>query len=609
MTARTSLVTLLLLMCSMIWTVTRKPVEGVLNWDVTGYYMYWPATVIYHDLTITDRSWAENLRQQYDLSGTLYQFHKPEGRENFVNQYTCGMAIFYAPAFWAGHWLAPALSYPQDGFSPPYQLAIAYWSLFIALAGLWALRKLLLLFFSDALVAVLLFITVFATNYYIQINSGLATPHNYLFLLYCLFLISVVQWHRHYKAKYAAFMALCYGAMCLIRPTEIIAVFIPLLWNTVSWASFKEKMRLVWTTHRRSLWLVVAVVALFALPQMIYWKLAAGRWLYMSYSNPGEGFDLLSPHTLNFLFSYRKGWFIYTPLMLFAFIGFFWLWKKERSLFLAFGVFVFLNLYLVSSWSNWWYAQCFSQRAMVHTLPVMILLLGWAFSWCRGTRVRRLTGFSVASAMVVLTIFFSWQYAHGILDQWRMTKDYFWAVILQTSPVDEATKDLLLVPRDFSGVFTMHRPETYEVVQSYRYSSLFPGQLKTYLNDTLRMGPVEAIDTRFPYSKAIQFPFKTWTKKDHAWLRGYAEVFVPAGHTKGDVLLVATANHKAPYGYQTFETADSAFVPNAWNKIRFLYLTPEVRVPKDPINIYIWYRGADSCLLRDIYVETLEKVR
>lgn len=605
---RYSLITLLVIVSALVAEVANKPVEGILNWDVTGYYMYWPSAVIYDDFTLQDRAWAEKLREKYDLSGTLYQFHKPEGRENFVNQYTSGMAILYTPAFWIGHWMAGWWHYPQDGFSRPYQNAMVCWSLLIAIAGMAALRKLLLYFFSDPWVAVLLIATVFATNYYIQITKGLATPHNYLFLLYALFLICIIEWHRKYHWKYALSIAFSYGMMCLIRPTEIVAMFIPLFWGVTSVQELTLKMRDVWSRHRKQLFLVLGIVVLCALPQLIYWKLSAGKWVYMSYSNHGEGLDLLSPHTVNFLFSYRKGWFIYTPLALFAMLGWWHLWKKQRKYFWSLAVFFFLNLYLVSSWSNWWYAQCFSQRAMVHTLPVTILLLGWALIWCGEQRIRRWVGFSLASFMALLTLFFSWQYEQGILDQWRMTKDYFWAVFLRTTPVDEATKDLLLVPRDFSGAQVMHKPETYHTVHRETYSSRFEDRL-IWWADSAERCKVEVIRASDPYSKALQRKYKDWTDKDHIWLRGYADVFIPSGHSPGDVLLVAAADHKGPYGYRTFEMPDSSFRPGSWNRLPFLYLSPEIRIPKDNLGVYIWYRGQDSVLLRDIYVESLEKVR
>ena len=69
------------------------------------------------------------------------------------------------------------------------------------------------------------------------------------------------------------------------------------------------------------------MVVLVWVPQMIYWKEMTGRWLYFSYGSD-ERFFFGDPAIIKGLFSYRKGLFIYTPLLLFAFAGVISLWLK-----------------------------------------------------------------------------------------------------------------------------------------------------------------------------------------------------------------------------------------------------------------------------------------
>ena len=109
--------------------------------------------------------------------------------------------------------------------------------------------------------------------------------------------------------------------------------------------------------------------------QLFYWKAAVGSYFVDAYFNPGEGFDWSAPHTLQVLFSFRKGWFIYTPLMLIATIAILLLRKRWPEAFPAVLVFFLVNLYVVSSWSCWWYADSFSSRAMTGSIAVMALPL------------------------------------------------------------------------------------------------------------------------------------------------------------------------------------------------------------------------------------------
>jgi hypothetical protein len=591
------------------YTLFSKPIEGVMNWDVTGYYMYWPATVIYDDLEMKSTDWAEKLREKYDLSGTLYQFHGVEDKPGHVNQYSAGMAVIYTPAFWIGHWVAKATGQEQDGFSPPYQIAIAIWSLIIAIAGIWCLRLLLLRFFTDANASWIMLLVSFGTSYFIQIKHGLATPHNYLFFFYVLFILATIRWHEQQTSGNMARLAAVLGIMCLIRPTEFLAIFIALGWNARSLADVKTKVRKLMGQQRKQLFVAVLVMFCIGLPQLLYWKFVTGHFLFMSYTNPGEGFDFLTPHTLDFLFSYRKGWFIYSPLMAVALVGFVYLWKKKRELFWGLAVFFIINLYITSSWSCWWYAQCFSQRAMVQSLPVMALLLGFAWLWFQELGLWKWILSAVTSLLFVLSVFFAWQYEHGILDQWRMTKDYFYAVFLKTDAVDEATKDLLLVPREFTGAMVFADSLKYTLTETDMYSLHFSDEMKSECAvDSVSKVKTETLNSEHAFTKALKRSYRDWTSKSHAWFKISAEVFMPENAKPEDVLLVSTADHKGPYGYRTVAIADSAFKPNAWNTIRMEYLTPEVRSKKDDVAFYLWYRGQDSVFVKDVVVRKYERM-
>ena len=46
---------------------------------------------------------------------------------------------------------------------------------------------------------------------------------------------------------------------------------------------------------------------------MLYWKHIMGTFFFYSYDQ--EGFFFGNSHVLDGLLSYRKGWFIYTPIM------------------------------------------------------------------------------------------------------------------------------------------------------------------------------------------------------------------------------------------------------------------------------------------------------
>ncbi|MFZ4783830.1 MAG: hypothetical protein ACOYLH_00025 [Flavobacteriales bacterium] len=572
--------------------------DGLLRWDVAGYYAYLPSMVIYDDMGYEDRETWDKLWKKYEISPTPYQFHEVEGRKERVDQYPAGMSVMYTPAFFAAHWFGNG---EKDGFSHPYRTALGWWSIGIAVLGIFFLRKVLLHFFSDAISSAVLVLIFSATNYYIQISQGLLTPHNYLFTLYAFYLWMVIKWFDTYRLRYMVGLSLTLALACLSRPTELIAILIPLFWK----GSPRIVLRELWQNHRRPLYVASAIMVLVGCIQFIYWKKTTGHFLFMSYANPAEGLDFLYPHTLDFLFSYRKGWLIYTPLVWIAWLGFIEVFKNRTNIRWSLLVFFIVYIYVVSSWSNWWYAQSFSQRSMVQSLPVLAILLGFALQWMARQSARWIMYIGV-TGITLFTIFQQWQYREGILEASRMTGPYYWAVFGQTEKPD-GVDSLLLINRAFDG--SQGRMERYKYQETHRYSlqSLHPEELDSVVAE---MGtvPLEILNADHPYTKAIGRRFSECTFEDHLWLEIDAEVYFPDSAKVEDLLLVASAEHAGkPYGYRTYAISESVHQPGQWNTLHVEYLTPEMRIPRDKLRVFLWYRGHQTVYCRDVVVKEMTK--
>lgn len=153
-----------------------------------------------------------------------------------------------------------------------------------------------------------------------------------------------------------------------------------------------------------------AIVMCCAMPQLIYWKVATGHFFTNSYANHGEGLDFLTPHTWSFLFSFRKGWFVYTPIMLLAVVGLIRAYRTKRDFAWAAIIFFVINIYIASSWTTWWYAGSFSQRTMVQTYPLMMVLIGITIQWLSALRFYKWVCWSLVSLFAFHNVFQSWQY-------------------------------------------------------------------------------------------------------------------------------------------------------------------------------------------------------
>lgn len=400
-----------------------KTATNTLTWDVLGYYMYLPGQFIYHDLGRLE--WWPKIQETYQPTGQFYQASKlPNGQ--FVMKYPIGMAQLFAPFFFVGHWVAGRLGFPQDGFSMPYQLAICAGVLLFSLLGLLILRRVLSRFFPDSTVAITLLLIGLATNYpqYVAIDSGMT--HGFLFTLYAAMLLFTLKWHEKPARGLAFGIGLVLGLAVVARPTEAVMLFIPWLWATQNRSAWREKWSLVRQNRSHFGWAFLGGLLAVA-PQLIYWKIYTGGWLY----DVGSKFTFFRPNW-QVLFGFGNGWLIYTPLVFLMIWGLFFSkkWPFRRT---AWWFFI-VNTWIIIAWSDPKFGGTFSGRAFVQGYAVLALPLGEVVKSWLENRLGRWLGLLLGSFLVFLNCFQWWQFQHGIIHHRDMNGPYFRAVFLNTEP-------------------------------------------------------------------------------------------------------------------------------------------------------------------------------
>lgn len=430
--ARRSLLAVFATMAVLVWTrIEYSELRGwtpmkVTQWDALGYYQYLPAVFIHGD--IGRQEWLGRVDSIYHLSGgTLYQVTElPNG--NRATKYFCGIAILQAPFFSIGHVTAGVSGAPQDGFSPPYQWAIALSPLVYCSIGLLLLRVVLLRYFSDAVTALTIVLVVLATNAIQYISVDNAQTHGYLFALYAAQLFATMRWHERPSLLSAAAIGGLIGLATVSRPTEALMLFIPLLWNTHT----KEAARTKWAmvrAHRGHVLMAIAVGFLAFLPQLVYWKIVTGSWIY----DVGSKWDFLNPHW-RVLFGGEKGWFIYTPITILMVLGLLFMrgqpWRKSVL------VFALLNTWLIIAWHDWHYGGSYSSRALVQSYPVLALpfaglldrMLASHWKW---------PGLALCAYLLGVNLFQIKQYNNTVIHYDRMNFAAYRAVYLDADPTLE----------------------------------------------------------------------------------------------------------------------------------------------------------------------------
>ncbi len=441
-----SLLTVILLISFMTGVMLRekhwKDERRVIEWDAISYYAYLPAAFIYNDLSL---GYADNYKGPHKF--IVWPDKGPE--DKYVIKTSMGLSILWSPFFLAGHAVAHVTGADTGGYSPPYKFFLLVSALFFLTIGLVFLRRILLLHSSDTVTALILAAFVTGTNlYWYTLYQG-TMSHVYSFALISAFIWYSIKWHcSGNKRPWPAIrLGLLFGIIALIRPTNTVIILIFLLYGVNSAESLRRRFSETLGDYRL---LAVAAIAALAvwLPQMNYWKEMTGQWFYFSYGS-NERFFFGDPAIIKGLFSWRKGLFIYTPLMIFAFSGIITLWKQKSPHALAVTVFVPLNIYIIFSWWCWWYGGGFGQRAFIDSYALMAVASASLLSagiyavkkWIRGP---------VVAAFILLTslgIFYNFQYYHGAIHWDSMTREAYFDSFGRVRP--SAKFDQLLGAPDY----------------------------------------------------------------------------------------------------------------------------------------------------------------
>ena len=330
--------------------------------DINQYYSYLNALFIENDLTF-----KTNVNEYWLIETPTH---------HFVPKVTYGMAFFYSPFYLFAKLLSNSNA---TGYEPLFAWLVHFGCIIYILIGLWFTRKTLLFWFNELVTSVVILLLFFGTNLFFYTVSESESVHGVLFFLISIFLHHVIKWMQsNSKLDFFVFI-LCAGFICLIRPTECLVLLFPLLIGVSDKLSIIEKLKRIFSLK----WFLILGILLFIfplIPQLIYWKIQSSSYLFFSYGN-SEGFFWRDPQIANLFFSFRKGFLVYTPIMIFSIIGFYNMFKEKSTLFYPTLFYFLINVYLISSWWDWSYGGSFGMRAFIHCFAILVVPFAFFIDW------------------------------------------------------------------------------------------------------------------------------------------------------------------------------------------------------------------------------------
>ena len=292
--------------------------------DSLSYYAYLPALFIHHDVTL---SFAKENPEKYD--GKMFYLLKGPN-DDYIIKASSGIAIVLTPFFLMGHMFALISDYEANGFSKPYKVAIMLGMLVYITIGLFFLGKILNRFFTGLTTGITLFVLGAGTNLLCFSTIQAGVSHAYSFVLLIFYIYLVIKWYEKQGILTTILLGLTGGLIVLIRPTNIFILLILIFYDI---KSFKDlSIRLIFFIKNYQLVILMALLSFLVwVPQFLYWKEISGQYIFNSYGDSDFNFD--KPQIINQLFSYRKGWLLYSPLMALAFAGLVSIYKNLRTFF------------------------------------------------------------------------------------------------------------------------------------------------------------------------------------------------------------------------------------------------------------------------------------
>jgi hypothetical protein len=392
--------------------------------DGYSYYVYLPAWFIYGDTSLSAVA--------RDCCGGEFPAHTAIVRwpttRRWVNAHPIGVALLQSPFFAVGHALTRWSNLSADGFTLYYQHAAGLAGVFWAVAGLFALRALLLRHFSDVVVTATLVVVLFGTGLYHYATYDSSYSHVYSFCLLACFLLLTEQWWEEATAVRSLAIGVVAGLIVLTRHTNALLLLIFVAYGVTSLTAARARASAL-GARWRALAMIAAAGLVTVAPQLAIYEKSTGRMLVSSYGD--LTFTFASPHLWGVLFSVQKGLFFWSPLLLAGVAGYFVRNPAARAYAPGAALVFAADTYLIASWWDWQFGASYGHRGFIDLLPLFAIGLAAFIAWVSRSAARRSVAAVVAAAGVFLSVFQMLQYWNGVLPMSDVTWDQYRSVFLR----------------------------------------------------------------------------------------------------------------------------------------------------------------------------------
>ncbi len=570
--------------------------------DAFGYYLYLPSTFIHHNIKTPFDTQGNNISDGIKWCfGVIKGAHNAKGF--YLNQYTYGIALMESPFFFIAHGYEKVKGLDANGYSETYNLLIKAGTLIYALLGLLITYKILRRYFSSSLSLLGISGLFLCTNlfWFAIFQSGMA--HVPLFFLYALLIWLTIKLHEAPNNRYFIITGLVAGIITLIRPTDIICLLIPLLYEVNNRAAFKNKIAFL-KQHKKAIgWMIVAFI-IPIIPQLLYWKAITGGFVTYSYGD--QSFNFREPKIIEGLFYFSNGWFPYSPIMLFSILGLLFykqLVKWEWCIIILFSLYV----YIIYSWYCYYYINGLGSRPMIHLYPLLAIPLVAFFKYISERNfIIKASFVTVCLFFVAMNLCYSIQQVLGVID----SPDSNMAFNLQMLFRTQLTYDDLIVKN-----IGERQPDTNKITKLRSIANEnFDDSISTdYIKDTLKNSGYLFHWHDEDYMEVAVIPYNKQMFNDARWFKCSGRFMSPNNLDYFRHILNLDINNKEKLwrGFKVENNLHDSTVPltlnrcvtKKWDQVSFFAKVPGNLKDGDIIRVMMWVSDKTELYMDDITLE------
>lgn len=412
-----------LLLCVLFLAVAPLVTNRIYASDEIQYFAYTHSLFFDGDLDFSNEYlyFYESDRVKFErIYEDLYKKREPLTSLP-LNVAPVGTGLMWLPSFTLAHLFVLAAnalgaSIPANGYSQPYITAICLTSYLLACLGLLLCYSLARRYFHPWVSALSVVTAWLATS--LIFYSVVAPPWSHAT---SLFAVTLFLWYwdktRHANMRTIrqwVLLGASAGLMMLVREQDALFVLVPVIEVAAKiWTAYRarlETVRRLLFSLLRGLIVMGVMAGLLFIPQLLAYRGITGNF---SPSKVVSGkFTWTSPNFLNVLFAPDHGLIPWTPLVLVALVGLFFLWRDHKVLTTALVTVFLLQVYVAGSFLTWQSASSFGQRRFINSTAIFVLGLCALVAYALAAGVPRW------APVLVSLLFISWN--GGLLMQYAL---------------------------------------------------------------------------------------------------------------------------------------------------------------------------------------------